>query len=144
MSSTHPVYVVDDEPGIRDLLVHLCEDRGLACRAFADGEQFLDALSDLPPGCVLLDMRLPRRNGLQVQAEMIGRGRAFPVIAITGYADVDMAVEAMRMGAVDFLEKPFQNDVLFEAIDRGLARLDEPDWRADAARNDPGPDGLTR
>jgi two-component system response regulator FixJ len=127
LSSTHPVYVVDDEPGVRDLLAELCEDRGLACRAFANGEEFLTALPDLKPGCVLLDMRLPQLSGLQVQAEMKSRSRSFPVIAITGYADVDMAVESMRMGAVDFLEKPFENAVLLDAIDRGLAMLDTPD-----------------
>jgi two-component system response regulator FixJ len=129
---------------VRDLLVALCEDRGLACRAFADGEEFLDALAGLQPGCVLLDMRLPQRNGLQVQAEMKSRGRVFPVIAITGYADVDMAVESMRMGAVDFLEKPFENAVLLDAVERGLAMLGPPGAGADEARNDPGPGGLTR
>jgi len=129
---------------VRDLLVDLCEDRGLACRAFSSGEEFLGALQDLEPGCVLLDMRLPQLNGLQVQAEMQSRGRAFPVIAITGYADVDMAVDSMRMGAVDFLEKPFDTAVLFEAIGRGLAMLGNPGGGPDAAGNDPGPGGLNR
>jgi two-component system response regulator FixJ len=144
LSKVPPVYVVDDEPGVRGLLVDLCEDRGLACRAFANGEEFLDALDDLEPGCVLLDMRLPQRSGLQVQAEMKSRGRAFPVIAITGYADVDMAVESMRIGAVDFLEKPFDTNVLFDAVDRGLALLGEPRSGDGATRNDPGSDGLNR
>jgi two-component system response regulator FixJ len=135
--------VVDDESGVRDLLVHLCEDRGLACRAFADGEEFLAALQDLEPGCVLLDMRLPRMSGLQVQAEMKSRALDFPVIAITGYADVDMAVESMRIGALDFLEKPFNTDILFEAIGRGLALLAKAASGGGAARNDPGSDGLT-
>ena len=127
MSKAHPVYIIDDEPGVRELLVVLCEDRGLVCRAFADGEEFLGSLGDLRPGCVLLDMRLPQLSGLEVQAEMKSRGRSFPVIAITGYADVDMAVESMRMGAVDFLEKPFENAVLFDAVDRALAMLDKRD-----------------
>jgi len=142
VSSAPPVYVVDDEQGVRDVLIALCEDRGLACRAFATGEEFLAALNELEPGCVLLDMRLPQMGGLQVQAQMKSRGRPFPVIAITGYADVDMAVESMRMGAVDFLEKPFESAVLFDAIDRGLAALDGPRAGADSARNDPGSDGL--
>jgi len=121
---SYPVYVVDDEEGVRRLIAELCEDRGLACRAFASGEDFLAALKGLEPGCVLLDMRLPRRSGLQVQAEMTAAGRPLQVIAITGYADVDMAVESMRMGAVDFLEKPFKSEVLFEAIGRAFARID--------------------
>jgi len=132
VNKTYLVYVVDDEKDVRDLLGQICEDRGFACRGFASGEEFLDALDDLEPGCVLLDMRLPRRNGLQVQAEMARRGRAFPVIAITGYAGVDMAVESMRMGAVDFIEKPFTHDVLFEALDRACARIPGGDESASA------------
>jgi two-component system response regulator FixJ len=142
LSKAYPVYVIDDDAGVRNLLVDLCEDRGLACRAFADGEEFLDALPRLEPGCVLLDMRLPRRNGLQVQAEMRSLARSYPVIAITGHADVDMAVESMRMGALDFLEKPFENAVLLEAIGRALATLDQAEQGGGAARNDPGPEGL--
>lgn len=125
LTSGYQVYVVDDEEGIRELLVELCEDKGIACRGFADGEAFLAVLDELEPGCVLLDMRLPRRNGLQVQAEIIRRERPLQVITITGYADVDMAVESMKMGAVDFLEKPFLNDVLFDALERGFSRLSE-------------------
>lgn len=123
MPNIYPVYVVDDDDGIRSLICELCGDRDMPSRAFATGEDFLDALDSLEPGCVLLDMRLPRRSGLQVQTEMKSRGRSFPVIAITGYADVDMAVESMKLGAVDFLEKPFVNDVLFDALDRALALL---------------------
>lgn len=127
MFNLYPVYVVEDETAIRELLIDLCEDRGHACSGFSNGEDFLAALDELKPGCVLLDMRLPRRNGLQVQAEMARRGCAFPVIAITGYAGVDMAVESMKMGAVDFLEKPFMNDVLFEALERAVDRLSSSD-----------------
>jgi two-component system response regulator FixJ len=123
LNKVYPVYVVDDDEGVRALLADLCEDRSIVCRGFASGEEFLAALDELEPGCVLLDMRLPRRSGLQVQAEMARRGRVFPVIAITGYGGVDMAVESMKMGALDFIEKPFANDVLFEALELGFARL---------------------
>jgi two-component system response regulator FixJ len=68
-------------------------------------------------------MRLPRRSGLQVQAELATRGHDLPVIAITGFGYVDMAVESMKLGAVDFIEKPFDNDVLFDALDRAIAKL---------------------
>jgi len=118
-----PIYVVDDDPLIRQLIVDLCSEEDLSCSGFASGEEFLAALDALDPGCVLLDMRLPRRNGAQVQAEMAHRERDFAVIAITGFADVDMAVESMKMGAVDFLEKPFKSEVLFEAIRRAFAKL---------------------
>ena len=133
MPDIYPVYVVDDDEGIRELLCELCADREIPCSVYANGEDFLNALDSLAPGCVLLDMRLPRRNGLQVQAEMVSRGCPYPVIAITGYADVDMAVESMKLGAVDFLEKPFMNDVLYDALDRAFAQLVETDGPAPAA-----------
>nr|WP_295373624.1 response regulator [uncultured Sphingosinicella sp.] len=121
---------MDDEEGVRAMLVELCAHRGLACRGFADGDEFLQALDGLEPGCVLLDMRLPRLNGLQVQAEMVKRGRALPVVAITGHADADMAVASMKMGAVDFLEKPFLGEVLFEAVDRAFAKVEQMEGSA--------------
>ena len=123
MTSPFPVYVVDDDPHVRELLCMLSQERGLSCRSFNDGETFLAAVDGLSPGCVLLDMRLPRRSGLQVQAELATRGHDLPVIAITGFGYVDMAVESMKLGAVDFIEKPFDNDVLFDALDRAIAKL---------------------
>lgn len=141
MSHNAPVYIVEDEPALSALLVGLCSDRGLECRAFGDGEAFMAALGVLRPGCVLLDMRLPRLGGLDIQAQMKQLGCAFPVVGMTGHADVDMVVDSMRLGAVDFLEKPFDTDVLFAAIDRGLAML-EPAPRAGEGGNDPAGDGL--
>lgn len=123
MSDIYPVYVVDDQPEMRDFLCELCRDRGLDCREFDDGESFLADLEGLDPGCVLLDIRMPRRNGLQVQAEMARRGRTLPVIAMSGRIDVETVVDSMKLGALDFLEKPFANDTLFEALDRGFERL---------------------
>ena len=125
MPKTYPIYIVEDEELVRELLVDLCAEQGAASRGFADGDEFLAALPDLTPGCVLLDMRLPRLTGLQIQAEMVKRGKALPVVAITGHADADMAVESMKMGAVDFLEKPVRTEVLFEAIGRAFARVEQ-------------------
>ena len=127
MTRVYPVYVVDDDPNVRNLLCMLCEEKGLACQTFADGEAFVSVLEGLEPGCVLLDMRLPRRNGLQVQAALAERKDEFAVVAITGHGYVDMAVESMKLGAIDFLEKPFANDVFFDALDRALAKLGERD-----------------
>ncbi len=125
MPKTYPVYVVEDEELVREMLVELCAEQALACRGFATGDEFLAALDALEPGCVVLDMRLPRLNGLQIQEEMVKRGRALPVVAITGHADADMAVESMKMGAVDFLEKPVRREVLLEAIGRAFGRVDQ-------------------
>ena len=124
MPDGHPVYIVDDDPLIRRWLESFCQDQGLASRSFATGEEFVRALDELEPGCVLLDMRMPRGGGLQVQAELARRGTAMPVIAMTGYGDVDVAVQSMRLGALDFLEKPIGIDVLQAAIEAALRRLD--------------------
>ena len=123
MLDRYPVYVVDDDPSMRDWLALICDEEGHECRGFASGEAFLAALDHLDPGCVLLDMRMPRRDGLQVQAELARRGRPMPVIAMTGYGDVEVAVQSMRLGALDFLEKPFETAVLAEAIERAFRAL---------------------
>lgn len=123
MPQTFPVYVVDDDPSIREWIRLLCEELGFACRTFEGGEAFLAAVEDLGPGCILLDMRMPRPNGLAVQGELAARGNRMPVIAMTGYGDVDVAVQSMRLGAIEFLEKPFSGDVLAEAIEHGFKTL---------------------
>ena len=123
VSSEFPVYVVDDDPNFREWISLLCDDSGLACRTFHDGEEFLSELDELAPGCILLDMRMPRQNGLQVQAELERRGNRFPVIAVTGYGDVEVAVRSMKLGAIEFLEKPFSGDVALEAIQQAFAAL---------------------
>ena len=123
LSAAFPVYVVDDDPNFREWISLLCDDSGLPCRTFHDGEEFLAALDELEPGCILLDMRMPRQNGLQVQAELGRRGNRFPVIAVTGYGDVEIAVRSMKLGAIEFLEKPFSVDVALEAIKQAFATL---------------------
>ena len=123
LSDTFPVYVVDDEQQIRLLLCDLCDIEGWNCTPFATGSEFLSVLDTLEPGCVLLDMRMPGYNGMKVQAELADRAAPFAVIAITGHGDVEMAVDSMKLGAVDFIEKPFDNDVLIEAINRAFVQL---------------------
>ena len=118
-----PVYVIDDDAKVRDWLGLALEEMRLTCRSFAGGEEFLEALDGLEPGCILLDMRMPGRGGLAVQAELARRGSFMPVVAMTGFGDVDVAVESMKLGATEFLEKPFENDVLLEALEQGFSRL---------------------
>ncbi len=125
MARTHPVYIVDDDPGMREWVGHVCEEQGLGCRGFGDGDAFLAEADGLDPGCVLLDMRMPRRSGLQVQAELDRRGLQMKVVAMTGFGDVDTAVKSMKMGAVDFLEKPFAPDVLVAALRAAFKAIDE-------------------
>ena len=123
MQDRHPVYIVDDDPLIRTWLEAFCEEELLESRSFASGEEFVRALDELEPGCVLLDIRMPRRDGLQVQAELARRGSRLPVIAMSGYGDVEVAVQSMRLGATEFLEKPFTQQVLGEALKNGFRRL---------------------
>ena len=116
MSTGKCVYIVDDDPNIRAWAELVCEELGYRPRSFAGGDEFIAALQSLEPGCILLDMRMPRRGGLQVQAELAKLQKPFPVIAMSGYGDVDVAVHSMKMGAIEFLEKPFDQDDLLAAL----------------------------
>ena len=108
---------------MRLFLEELLKENGLDCRTFVNGEQFLEALDELAPGCLLLDMRLPRKSGLQVQAELADRGRELPVVVISGYGGVEIAVKSMKLGAVEFLQKPFTEEALLDALREAFARL---------------------
>jgi two-component system response regulator FixJ len=124
VSFQYPVYVVDDDPLMREWLVLILEEEGLASRAFASGSDFLSDSDALDAGCILLDMRMPRKNGLQVQAELAERGCNMPVIAMTGFGTVEVAVQSMKLGSMDLLEKPFDRDTLMTALKQAFARLD--------------------
>lgn len=127
MFGPYPIYVVDDDPGMRSFLSEFFDRHGLVARCFENGELFLREIDHLEPGCVILDMRMPRMHGLQVQAEIAKRKGDWPVIAISGYSDVEMAVDSMRMGAIDFLEKPINRETLLETVAAAFRRLDAPD-----------------
>jgi two-component system, LuxR family, response regulator FixJ len=135
LANPHPVYVVDDDPGVHEWAEIVCADRGLSCRGFTSGDDFLRAAGELEPGCVLLDIRMPKRTGLQIQAELRNRGLNLPVVAMTGFGDVEVAVQSMKMGAIDFLEKPIPQEVLFEALDRCFELLDAQQAGSPPARS---------
>ena len=117
MSEAYPIYVVDDDEAIRRSLSFLLKTSGFAVRLFEGGLAFLKDVGDLPPGCVLLDVRMPDMDGLEVQRELRARGVMLPVIIMTGHGDVDMAVSAMKVGASDFIEKPFEKYMLLTCIE---------------------------
>ncbi|BBC73914.1 DNA-binding response regulator [Altererythrobacter sp. B11] len=123
MSDERLVHVVDDEEAIRRSLDFLLRNAGFRVERWEDGESFLKGVDRTAPACALLDVRMPGMDGLEVQEEMAQRGLNLPVIVLTGHGDIDMAVRAMRAGAVDFLEKPFNRERLLQALDRGFARL---------------------
>ncbi|CAK0768370.1 Transcriptional regulatory protein FixJ [Gammaproteobacteria bacterium] len=116
MSEKTTVFVVDDDPAVRDSLRLLLESVGLVVETFASSRDFLDATVPEQSGCVLLDIRMPGMSGLELQRRLVSRGITMPVIIITGHADVTTAVQAMKTGAVDFLEKPFNDQVLLDRI----------------------------
>jgi FixJ family two-component response regulator len=121
MSESEPmVFVVDDSPSVRRALSRLLKSVGLRVKVFSSALQFLD--HDLPetPSCVVLDVRMPRMSGLDLQQEMADRGLNIPIVFITGHGDINMAVKAMKDGAVDFLPKPFNDQDLIDSINRAL------------------------
>ena len=116
------VCVVEDDAMVRQSLAMLIGTLGVDVRSHADGRAFLDDPASREASCVVLDVRMPGLSGLEVQARMAELGLTAPVIFITGHGDVPMAVEAMRGGAVDFLQKPFDNQVLLARVKQAIAR----------------------
>ena len=122
------VYVVDDESEIRRSLGFFLKTAGFLPRPFLNGEDFLSEAPHLAPGCVLLDVRMTGLSGLEVIERLGSRRADLPVIVMTGHGDIATAVRAMKLGAIDFLEKPFEEAVLGEALQHGfefLARRSE-------------------
>ncbi len=116
------VHLVDDDEGIRRSASFMLRTANLIVKTYASGPELL-GVRDLPSACILLDIRMPEMTGLEVQAELKRRGQLLPVIIMTGHGDVGLAVEAMKAGAVDFIEKPFEKAVLLGALEEGFARL---------------------
>jgi len=121
-NSTPVVYLVDDEFAIRDSLTLLIESTGQTVRSFESAEDFLNNYNPDQPGCLLLDVRMPLMTGHELQAELLNRGINIPIIFISGHADIADSAKAFRSGAVDFLEKPFDNDVLLERINEAIKK----------------------
>jgi two-component system response regulator FixJ len=128
--SDFPVYLVDDDESVRRSLGFLLSTARLKAQAFASGTAFLKEVKSLDPGCILLDIRMPEIDGLQVQAELAERGIAWPVVVMTGHGDVETAVKAMKAGAVDFIEKPFEKQLMLDAIEEGFTRLGRADAKS--------------
>jgi two-component system, LuxR family, response regulator FixJ len=116
------VHVIDDDEAVRDSLAFLLETADLAVRTYESAVQFLDQLADAEAGCIITDVRMPEMTGLELIRELNRRGAALPVIVITGHGDVPLAVEAMRGGVVDFIEKPFSDEVILAALHAALDR----------------------
>ncbi len=122
MMDTQTVFVVDDEPAVRDSLRTLLGTYGLPVEAYASGQEFLESMDKGRAGCLVADVRMPGMSGIDLQHELARRNIPIPVIVITGHGDVPMAVQALKAGAMDFIEKPINDDVLVNSIRNALDR----------------------
>ena len=133
MSDSAQVHVVDDDPAVRDSLSFLLESAGLVVRTYASAAEFLAEAPRLREGCVLTDVRMPDIDGLTLQRRLAELGNRVPVIVMTGHGDVPIAVEALKTGASDFLEKPFDDQHLLRAIGTALKASEAEKLRWEAA-----------
>jgi FixJ family two-component response regulator len=120
MDSKQTVFVVDDDEGVRDGLSLLLSTVGQHCVLYKGATEFLDDYDEGTHGCLILDIRMPRMSGLELQKKLIDMGSKLPIIFITGHGDIPMAVQAMRRGAVDFIRKPFREHDLLDRINEAL------------------------
>jgi two-component system response regulator FixJ len=121
MAAEPVVHVIDDEPSVRDSLAVLLESAGFSVRPYDSAQAFLRSASHFATGCVLTDVQMPELNGLELQRRMSQLGIRLPVVVMTGHGDVPIAVEAMKAGATDFLEKPFDDSQLLAAVSNAIA-----------------------
>lgn len=116
MTAKPTIHIVDDDEAIRRSLSFMLKTAGYPVQLYADGESFLKAADHIEEGCVLLDVRMPGIDGMEVQRRLRARGIMLPVVIMTGHGDVDLAVAAMKAGATDFLEKPFEKAALIDCL----------------------------
>ena len=125
MSIKRAIFLVDDDAAVCHALSVFLESSGYSVRSFLSAETFLEETEDAVEGVILLDQRMTGMSGLELQAELARRGIALPIIFITGHGDVQMSVKAIKAGAIDFLEKPFNNEDLLAIIREAFARADD-------------------
>ena len=129
------IHLVDDEAAIRRSAGFMLKTSGFQVRTYQSGLELLQVSGELEPGCVLLDIRMPGMDGLDVQQALKEKGVALPVIIMTGHGDVSLAVKAMKAGAIDFIEKPFEKADLLAAIEQGVGWLRQTDMKREQAGN---------
>lgn len=135
MSDQPLVSIVDDDPAVRDALRLLMESAGLRAEVFANAGDFLDGVSVSRPGCLVLDVRMPEIDGLELQRQLAARGSRLPIIILTGHGDVPTAVRALREGAFDFIQKPFESRYLLQRVAEAID-LDARTRRQHAGRSE--------
>lgn len=120
------VFVIDDDEAVRHSLSYLLRQEGYIVRAFPDAKCFLDHIDDQNSGCLILDLKIPDIGGLSLQKKINRLGLNIPIIILTGYGDITLAVEAMKRGAIEFLEKPFRKNQLMNALKAGFDLIEQP------------------
>jgi two-component system response regulator FixJ len=120
MTTKGIIYVIDDDDAMRDSLNFLLDSSGYSVTLFDDAQRFLEALPGLAFGCIVSDVRMPGIDGIELLKRMKAQHSPFPILIMTGHGDVPLAVEAMKLGAVDFLEKPFEDDRLIAMIESAI------------------------
>ncbi len=129
------VHLVDDDGAIRRSAGFMLKTSGYQVRSYESGVELLKCLGELSQGCILLDIRMPGMDGLEVQQALRDKGVTLPVIIMTGHGDVTLAVRAMKAGAIDFIEKPFEKATLLDAIEQGIKRLRDVEKGHDLAKD---------
>jgi two-component system response regulator FixJ len=119
------VHVIDDDDAVRDSVAFLLRSARMDVRTYESATAFLDATSGQDVGCIITDVRMPGMNGVDLLRQLKARGSAMPVIVITGHGDIQLAVEAMKSGAADFLEKPFDDEALLASVKSAIGRMAE-------------------
>ena len=120
--ATETVFIVDDDPSLREGLCDLLDSAGLKTVCFSSAEDFIESLTVGMAGCLLLDVRLPRMSGLELQSRMVEDGIGIPIIIMTAHGDIPMVRKALKAGAVEFLTKPFVSQELLESVQQAFAR----------------------
>jgi FixJ family two-component response regulator len=116
------VYVVDDDPSLRKALERLLRSAGHDAKTFGSALEFLDFNHPDAPGCLILDIKMPKLSGLELQKRLAAKGISFPIVFITGHGTVPASVKAFKAGAMDFLQKPFKDQELLDAVSRGIEK----------------------
>lgn len=133
--SERVVHLIDDDDSVRRSVGFMLKTSGYQVHSYANGIDFLKEAKSLEQGCILLDIRMPGMDGLQVQEALGERGVSLPVIIMTGHGDVPLSVRAMKAGAIDFIEKPFAKETLLSALDAGLSVLKRTGTGRDRGRD---------
>ena len=131
----YTIYIVDDNPAVRDAIRFLVKQVGLTPKIFSSAQEFLDYFTIEMRGCLVLDIRMPGMSGLDLQEQLILLGAHIPIIIITGHGDVPITVRAMKSGAFEFLQKPFNDQVMLDTIQAALSQYDAI-WEEDDKRNE--------